>query len=52
VAEREPSSLLPAVILIALFGALLAGWWLFPRFQAYMAVQDCIATGRTNCTAS
>ncbi len=50
--EREGTSLVPAIILIALFGALLAGWWLFPRFQAYMAVQDCIATGRTNCTAS
>jgi hypothetical protein len=33
-----------AVVLV-----LLAGWWLFPRVQAYLAHEDCVATGRTNC---
>ena len=44
-------SLLPALVLIGLFVVLLGGWWLFPRFQSYMAQQDCIATGRTNCAS-
>lgn len=42
-------SLLPALTLVALVLALLGGWWLFPKLQAYMTEQDCIASGRTNC---
>jgi hypothetical protein len=36
-------------VLAAIVLLLLAGWFLFPRFQAYMARQDCIAAGHINC---
>jgi hypothetical protein len=42
-------NLLPALTLIVLLLLLLGGWFLFPRVQAYMTQQDCIASGRTNC---
>jgi hypothetical protein len=45
----EPSRWLPPVVLAAIVLLLLAGWFLFPRFQAYMARQDCIASGHINC---
>jgi hypothetical protein len=35
--------------LAAVLGVLIAGWLLFPRFHAYMARQDCIASGHVNC---
>jgi hypothetical protein len=40
---------LPVVVLVGL--AILAGlgWWLYPKLQHYMAQQDCIAVGHTNC---
>ena len=44
-----PSRLLPVVVLAALVLVMLGAWWLFPRVQAWMAYQDCVATGRTNC---
>jgi hypothetical protein len=28
---------------------MLMAWWLFPIFQGWMAHQDCVALGRTNC---
>ncbi len=37
------------VMLIVLVVLALAGWWAFPRMQAYIAFQDCVATGRANC---
>ena len=29
----------------------IAGWWLFPAAQQWLAGKDCIASGRTNCYA-
>jgi hypothetical protein len=51
--EPEPpaTSYLPALTLVLLLLLLVAGWLLFPRVQAYMSEQDCIASGRTNCVA-
>ena len=47
--QSRQSSLLPALVL-ALLVALMAGAWFgFPYFQAWMARNDCVATGRTNC---
>jgi len=43
------SRLLPVVVLAGLVLLMLGAWWVFPRFQAWMAFQDCVATGRTNC---
>ncbi len=40
---------LPALVLLALVALLLAGWWLFPRFSAYMMRQNCVASGHVNC---
>jgi hypothetical protein len=45
----EPSRWLAPLVLAAIVLLLLAGWFLFPRFQAYMARQDCIAAGHINC---
>jgi hypothetical protein len=45
----EPSRWLPSAVLAGIVLLLLAGWWLFPRFQAYMAREDCIAAGHINC---
>jgi hypothetical protein len=47
--SAAPSRLLPIAVLAALVLLMLGGWLLFPRFQAWMAFQDCVATGRTNC---
>jgi hypothetical protein len=41
---------LPALVLAALLGAALLGWWLFPALQRTVAFQDCAASGRTDCT--
>jgi hypothetical protein len=43
------SRLMPAIVLAGLVILMLGAWWVFPRFQAWMAFQDCVATGRTNC---
>jgi hypothetical protein len=45
----KPSNLVPLLILAAVALLCLAGWWLFPVIQRVVALQDCIATGRTNC---
>ncbi len=44
-----PSRLFPVIVLaiIAVLGLL--GWWLFPIVQGFVANQDCVAVGRTNC---
>ncbi len=49
--EPEPPATryLPALTLLLLVLLLVGGWLLFPRMQAYMVEQDCIASGRTNC---
>jgi hypothetical protein len=43
------SALLPALVLVGLVAAGLLVWWLFPVFQGWVAHQDCVAVGRTNC---
>lgn len=48
--ERPPDGwVLPAIAMAVVLAVLLGGWLLFPRVQAYLGRQDCIATGRTNC---
>jgi hypothetical protein len=42
-------NLWPTLILVLLVLALIGGVWLFPPVSAYMAQQDCIASGHTNC---
>jgi hypothetical protein len=49
--DLRASRYLPAITLILLVLLLVGGWLLFPKLQAYMAEQDCIASGRTNCVA-
>ena len=40
----------PVLVLAGLAMLLLLGWWLYPRLQHLVSSQDCIATGRTNCS--
>ena len=44
-----PTNWLPMLVLALLVLSLAGGVWLFPRVAAYMARQDCIATGHVNC---
>jgi hypothetical protein len=39
----------PVLVLVGLVAIVLLGWWLYPKVQHYMAQQDCIAVGHTNC---
>jgi FtsZ-interacting cell division protein ZipA len=48
VSPRRPD-VLPILILVAIVGLILVGLWLFPRLQAALSFQDCVATGRANC---
>ena len=43
------SHLFPILVLGGLVVAGLLAWWLFPVFQGWVAHQDCVALGRTNC---
>jgi hypothetical protein len=45
----DPVALLALAAVLVL---LLAGWWLFPHVQQWLGNLDCVASGRTNCTAS
>ena len=47
--EQPPSRLVPILVLgsLVLLGVL--AWLLFPTLQSWIAGQDCVATGRTNC---
>lgn len=47
--EPPPSRLLPLVVLLGVVALGLLGWWLFPLLQGWVASQDCIASGHTNC---
>jgi hypothetical protein len=50
--DDNPNSrtqILPLVTFVLLLVALVLGVWVFPKVYAYMAQQDCIASGRTNC---
>ncbi len=44
-----PSRLFPVLALAIVLGIGLLAWWLFPIVQGFVARQDCVATGRTNC---
>lgn len=43
------SAMFPVLVLALIVAVLLGGWWLFPRFQNWVARNDCIAAGRTDC---
>ncbi len=43
-------SLMPFVVLALILLLIYAGVMLFPMVQRYVAQQDCIATGRTDCS--
>ena len=44
-----PSRLFPVLALAAVIVLGLLAWRLFPVVQGFIARQDCVATGRTNC---
>ncbi len=46
---QRSANLFAIITLIAVLAIALGGWWLFPKLQAYLAFQDCVASGRTNC---
>jgi hypothetical protein len=44
-----PSSILPGLLLALLIALMVGAWYGFPYLQSWMARNDCVATGRTNC---
>jgi hypothetical protein len=46
---NAPSPVFPALVLAVIVAIMLGGWWLFPRFQGWMARNDCVAAGHTDC---
>ncbi len=48
--DRRSANLFAVITILAVLLLGLAGWWLFPRLQAYVSFQDCVATGRANCS--
>ena len=44
-----PSRLFPVIVLAIVAALALLGWSLFPVVQGFVARQDCVAVGRTNC---
>ena len=47
--ERALTRLAPVLVLLGLAVLGLLAWWLFPALQSFVAGQDCVASGRTNC---
>jgi hypothetical protein len=47
--HKRPFDVVPVIILLVLAGIMLGGWWLFPKVQAWMAHDNCVAAGHTNC---
>lgn len=43
-------SLMPFVVLALILALIYAGVMLFPVIQGYIAQQDCIGRGRTDCS--
>jgi hypothetical protein len=50
--NRGGPDLIPVLALVGAVLLLLAGWRLFPVFQRYMAHEDCVAAGYTNCNGA
>jgi hypothetical protein len=50
--EREPRrwDVVPVLVLAAIVGLMVLGWLAYPALQRALSTQDCIATGRTNCS--
>ncbi|MCL2428112.1 MAG: hypothetical protein FWD12_02635 [Alphaproteobacteria bacterium] len=49
--SRNPRfDLLPVLILAGVVLLALIAWRLFPLLEHWLAYQDCVATGRTNCS--
>jgi hypothetical protein len=40
------------LVLALVLGLALAGWFFFPAAQRWVANQDCVASGRTNCSGT
>lgn len=49
-ADGPKRDLLPVILLVVVAAVLIAGWLLFPTIQAFVFMQDCTASGRTNCS--
>ena len=47
--QKTRFDLLPWLVLAGIALAGLLAWWLFPLVQSFIANQDCVALGRTNC---
>ena len=47
--DPPQSRLLPLLLLVVIVAAGLLAVWLFPVFQHWVARQDCVAVGRTDC---
>ena len=45
----RPSSWFPVIVLAVAVVLALVAWQVFPVIQGFVARQDCVATGRTNC---
>ncbi len=46
---RRPFDILPVILLILAVLVGLGGWWMYPWLQRQVFLQDCTASGRTNC---
>jgi hypothetical protein len=46
---NQPPDWTPWIVLCAVLLVILAGVFVFPSFQHYMAHEDCIGQGSTNC---
>ena len=47
--DPPPSRLFPLIVLAGIVLVALLAWQLFPLLQGWVANQDCVALGRTNC---
>jgi hypothetical protein len=47
--DTRQFDVVPVLVLVGVVAAVLLGWWLYPKVQHYLAQQDCIAVGHTNC---
>ena len=47
--DPPQSRLIPVLLLVAIILVGLLAVWLFPVVQGWVAHQDCVAVGRTDC---